>query len=173
MSNTDSEKLRDLADWIDNNREQNPDDAQPVIEAADLRRIASEYETLNEEVSRLRDAYNGIFCGADICLSPIMAERERQISDLKEILIGYPNGAPGWQYMNGLIAIAKEKREAPSDDMQRIDMIVKLTLARLEFTKLKYSNQGYDWAMTGEEGQKIITKTLVDIDFMLNYLKET
>lgn len=44
MSNTDSEKLRDLADWIDNNREQNPDDAQPVMEAADLRRIASDLE---------------------------------------------------------------------------------------------------------------------------------
>lgn len=53
MSKTDSEKLRGLADdlyevWHDE------------VSASVLIRIADEHEILQEEVSRLRDAYNGL-----------------------------------------------------------------------------------------------------------------
>jgi hypothetical protein len=44
-------------------------------------------------------------------LSPVPEEREWQEDVLKEIFPSYPNGAPRWQYLNGLLQIALRYKE--------------------------------------------------------------
>ncbi len=50
-------------------------------------------------------------------ISPVKSEKEWQESVLKELFPSYPNGAPRWQYLNGLLHIALEyKKQLDSDD---------------------------------------------------------
>jgi len=44
-------------------------------------------------------------------LSPVPEEREWQEDVLKEVFPSYPNGAPRWQYLNGLLQIALRYKE--------------------------------------------------------------
>lgn len=44
-------------------------------------------------------------------LSPAPEEREWQEDVLKEVFPSYPNGAPRWQYLNGLLQIALRYKE--------------------------------------------------------------
>lgn len=47
--------------------------------------------------------------------------------------------------------------------MEEIEMILKLNLAKLGITKLRYKDQGYDWAMLGEEGQQQMEDILKEL----------
>ncbi len=51
--------------------------------------------------------------------------------------------------------------------VEKVETIVKLTLARLEITTLKYSDGGYNWSMISKEGKEQIEKTLIEIDELL------
>lgn len=55
--------------------------------------------------------------------------------------------------------------------MEKIEMIVKLTLARLEIIKLMRANGGYDWSMVDKDGKKLIEDALIEIDELLKQLK--
>jgi len=44
-------------------------------------------------------------------ISPVEEEREWQEEVLKELFPSYPNGAPRWQYLNGLLQIALRYKE--------------------------------------------------------------
>lgn len=55
----------------------------------------------------------------------------------------------------------------------RLELIVKLTLAKLEIIKLKYANNQYYWACCGEKGQELLNQTEKDIDEQLVQLKST
>lgn len=57
--------------------------------------------------------------------------------------------------------------------MEELEIIVKLTLAKLEIVKLKHTNGGYDWSMVDKEGKELINKALSDIDGILNHLNKT
>jgi len=50
--------------------------------------------------------------GLDTWISPSTEEREWQEDALKELFPSYPNGAPKWQYMNGLLQIALRYKES-------------------------------------------------------------
>lgn len=56
--------------------------------------------------------------------------------------------------------------------MEKIEMIVKLTLVKLEIYKLKHGNQGYDWHCCGKEGRELIDKTLTEIEQLLKQLEK-
>jgi hypothetical protein len=49
--------------------------------------------------------------GLDTWMSPIAEEKEWQEDVLKELFPSYPNSAPKWQYMNGLLQIALRYKE--------------------------------------------------------------
>ena len=56
-------------------------------------------------------------------LSPVPEEREWQEDALKEIFPSYPEGAPRWQYMNGLIQISlRYKEQIEIDHGNSIDL---------------------------------------------------
>lgn len=55
-------------------------------------------------------------------------------------------------------------------EANNLELIVKLTLARLDIIKLKHANAGYDWSMCGKEGQKLLEDTLAEIDNQLHIL---
>ena len=55
--------------------------------------------------------------------------------------------------------------------MENIEMILKLNLAKLDITKLKYNQQGYDWAMLGKQGQEDMDNLLIEINQMLEKLR--
>lgn len=48
-------------------------------------------------------------------LSPIITERKWQEEQLVEIFGHYPKASPNWQYMNGLIQLAKERIKSLED----------------------------------------------------------
>lgn len=52
--------------------------------------------------------------------------------------------------------------------MAKIEMIIRLTLAKVEIFKLKSSNGGYDYSHVSKKDQEQIEKCLVDIDELLN-----
>lgn len=57
-------------------------------------------------------------------ISPVNEEREWQEDVLKELFPSYPNGAPRWQYLNGLLQIAlryKEQMEIDREDSEEDD----------------------------------------------------
>lgn len=56
--------------------------------------------------------------------------------------------------------------------MEKIEMIIRLTLAKLEILKLKSVDSGYDWAHVNKEDQNQINETLVEIDRLLKELKQ-
>lgn len=57
------------------------------------------------------------------------------------------------------------------EEVEKIEVVVKLTLAKLEIIKLKYSDHGYKWSLIKPEGQQLINDTLISIDEMLQKLQ--
>ncbi len=59
------------------------------------------------------------------------------------------------------------------ENSKHIREYVQLLLAKLELTKLRYCNQGYDWSMLGKEGQKQVEQAMAEIDNFLRIIKQT
>ncbi len=53
------------------------------------------------------------------------------------------------------------------NEVERIQAIVSLTLAKLDIQKLKWKDQGYDWHHIDQQGKALLEQTLDDIDAML------
>ena len=54
-------------------------------------------------------------------ISPVSEEKEWQEDALKELFPSYPNAAPRWQYMNGLLQIGLRYKESIETDPEDID----------------------------------------------------
>ncbi len=100
----------EFIDFIYNSKPVTGNDGNPIIYSSYPRDMKPEKEDIEIFIKGLPTFLS--FKGEDgQWISPIAEEREWQEDVLKELFPSYPNGAPKWQYMNGLLQIALRYKE--------------------------------------------------------------
>jgi len=110
----------DFIDFIYNSKPVIGTDGNPIIYSSYSQDMKPEKEDIEIFIKGLPTFLS--FKGEDgQWISPIAEEREWQEDVLKELFPSYPNGAPKWQYMNGLLQIALRYKESIEIDPLETD----------------------------------------------------